>query len=100
MDTYYKMEGHLDELDKKWNGYRNILAEKCVLKKYKPAEGDLMDELFAKSLNVTKFCEIPIKRLTEDKYLFGEKEFRAKIVNNRFLIYVGGGYMSVDDFIY
>lgn len=70
-----------------------------MLRKYTPVKGDPIDELLAKALNATKFSEIPITRLGKGKYRFGEKEFRAKIVNNKLIIQVGGGYMSADEYI-
>lgn len=40
-----------------------------------------------------------IKRLSDGKYMFGTRHIIAKIINNGLLIRVGGGYMTVDEFI-
>jgi len=44
-------------------------------------------------------CALPVKRLAAGKYLFGTKQILAKIINGKLVIRVGGGYMSVDEFI-
>ena len=76
-----------------------VLADKLVLRKYTPVKGDQIDELFALSLNATKFSETPVVRLSKIKYKFGEREFRANVKNNKLIIQVGGGFMSVDEYI-
>jgi hypothetical protein len=88
-----------EELNQQWETYRKVLADKLVLRKYTPVKGDQIDELFAHSLNATKYSEIPVVRLSKTKYKFGEKEFRANVKNNKLIIQVGGGYMSVDEYI-
>ena len=65
---------------------------------YKPIKGDQVDELFSKHLN-NSALPIPVKRLAPGKYLFGTKQILAKIINGKLVIRVGGGYMSVEEFI-
>lgn len=37
--------------------------------------------------------------MASGKYLFGTKQILAKIINGKLVIRVGGGYMSIDEFI-
>jgi len=65
---------------------------------YKAVKGDLVDELLAKYINKMGI-PIPIKRLGDGYYLFGTKKILAKIMNGKLVIRVGGGYMSIEEFI-
>jgi len=67
-------------------------------KPYKPVKGDPIDELFAFHLNKAQL-NLPIKRLGPGQYMFGSRKILAKIINNKLVIRVGGGYMSADEFI-
>lgn len=42
---------------------------------------------------------MPVRREGPGKYMFGTRNIIAKIVNNKLLIRVGGGFMSIDEFI-
>lgn len=42
---------------------------------------------------------VPIKRIEESKYLFGTKKIAAKIINGRLMVRVGGGYMTIEEFV-
>ena len=65
---------------------------------YSGIKGDLVDELLAKYINLTQ-CTVPIKRLGNGYYLFGTKKIFAKIMNNKLVIRVGGGFMVIEEFI-
>lgn len=65
---------------------------------YSAMKGDLVDELLAKYINMTK-CPVPIKRLGNGYYLFGTKKIFAKIMNGKLVIRVGGGFMTIEEFI-
>lgn len=65
---------------------------------YRPIKGDLVDELIAKYINGMT-CPLPIKRLGDGNYLFGTKKIYAKIMNGKLVIRVGGGFMSIEEFI-
>ena len=43
--------------------------------------------------------KLPIKRLQEKQYLFGTKKISAEIKNDLLLIRVGGGFMTIDEFV-
>ena len=58
----------------------------------------MVDELLAKYINIAN-CPVPIKRLGGGFYLFGLKKIYAKIMNGKLVIWVGGGYMIIEEFI-
>lgn len=45
-------------------------------------------------------CPIPIERMGNGYYSFGQKKIYAKITNGKLVIRVGGGYMGIDEFMY
>lgn len=55
--------------------------------------------MFAEALNRSAYAELKVVRIEAGKYMFGTKKILAKIINNRLVIRVGGGYTSVDEFI-
>ena len=65
--------------------------------KYKPVKGDPIDETLAKTIN-EKRINLPIERIEAGKYLFGTKSVQAKLVGDKVVIRVGGGWMSVEQF--
>ena len=65
---------------------------------YRPLKGDLVDELVAKYINEMQ-CPLPVKRLGDGFYLFGTKKIFARIMNGKLVIRVGGGFMSIEEFI-
>ena len=67
-------------------------------KKYRATKGDSVDEMLASVLNI-KNCEIPISRVSEGWYMFGSKKIYTKIMNNKLVCRVGGGFMNMDEFI-
>merc|ERR1712060_745875 len=61
-------------------------------------KGDSVDEMLANVLSI-KNCEVPISRITEGLYMFGSKKINTKIMNNKLVCRVGGGYMNMDEYI-
>lgn len=49
--------------------------------------------------NGSKKVQIEIKRLGEGQYQFGSKKIITKVVNGKLTVKVGGGYMSVEEFV-
>jgi hypothetical protein len=43
--------------------------------------------------------QLPITRLGKGYYMFGTKKIFAKILNNKLVVRVGGGFMGIDEFI-
>ena len=43
---------------------------------------------------------MPITRLGGGFYMFGTKKIYAKIMNNKLVVRVGGGFMGIDEFIH
>jgi hypothetical protein len=54
--------------------------------------------LLAEYLKFSK-CDVPIKKIGGGYYIFGTKKIYAKIMNGKLVIWVGGGYMVIDEFI-
>lgn len=92
------INGRRRELESKYAPLKRDLTMVKEVKVYKPVKGDAIDEMFANALQRAQ-CTLPIKRLNAGKYLFGTKQILAKIINGKLVIRVGGGYMSVDEFI-
>ena len=42
---------------------------------------------------------VPIRRMEPGFYLFGTRKIYAKVLNNKLVVRVGGGYMSFQEFI-
>ena len=54
--------------------------------------------MFAGYLNKAKLT-IDVQRISASNYMFGTKKILAKIINDRLVIRVGGGYMNAEEFI-
>jgi hypothetical protein len=65
---------------------------------YKVAKGDEVDEMLAQYINGMRI-ELPISRLGGGQYMFGSKKIYAKVMNNKLVVRVGGGYMDMNEFI-
>ena len=66
--------------------------------KYIPIKGDKVDELMAVYMNNFDL-DVPIQRLGDGNYMFGSRKIFAKIMNDKLVIRVGGGFMLVDEFL-
>lgn len=47
----------------------------------------------------THKVKVPINRISESKYLFGTKLINAVIINGVLMVRVGGGYMTMEEFL-
>lgn len=86
------------ELEEKYAGLKRELSTVTVVRAYKAVKGDEIDEKFAEALARANL-NLPVKRLAQGKYMFGSRQILAKVINNKLVIRVGGGYMGVDEFI-
>ena len=66
--------------------------------RYRAVKGDVVDELLAKYINAMEI-NVPIRRLGDGFYLFGTRKIFAKVLNNKLVVRVGGGYMNFGEFI-
>lgn len=89
----------VNDLAKKVGGV-NTNVKKPVFKKkvYKVVKGDEVDALLANWL-ANNECLVPIIRMGGGYYMFGTKKIYAKILNNKLVIRVGGGYMHIGEFV-
>jgi len=65
---------------------------------YIPMKGDKVDEKMAHYINNFEL-DIPIQRLGDGRYMFGSRKIFAKIMNEKLVIRVGGGFMLIDEFL-
>lgn len=65
---------------------------------YRPIKGDLVDELIAKYFNALK-NPLPVKRLGDGNYVFGTRKIFVKLLQNGLVVRVGGGFMSIEEFL-
>ena len=86
------------ELFTKYSILKRGLQRKIKIEPYKYARGDEIDALFGQAI-MRHNCAVQIERLASGKYRFGSRNIIAKIINGKLVIRVGGGYMSVDEFI-
>ena len=63
-----------------------------------PVKGDPIDEMMAQSINSQRFY-MAVERISEGIYMWNSKKFFAKIMNNKLIIRVGGGFMNIVEFI-
>ena len=69
-----------------------------MVKSYKYVKGDEVDAMFGQAM-MRANCTVPVERMGLGRYRFGSRNIIAKIINMKLVIRVGGGYMSVDEFI-
>ena len=66
--------------------------------KYIPVKGDKVDEKMAIYINNFDM-DVPMQRLGDGQYMFGSRKVFAKIMNDKLVIRVGGGFMLIDEFL-
>lgn len=65
---------------------------------YNYLKGDRVDELIAQYINGFDL-DVPLVRLGDGQYMFGSRKIYAKIMNDKLVVRVGGGYMRIDEFL-
>ena len=93
----------IEGLDKTLGEKAPVLTDADRMKKkpsdrYRAITGDIVDELLAKYINSMEIS-VPIRSLGDGFYLFGTRRIYAKVLNNKLVVRVGGGYMSFTEFI-
>ena len=69
---------------------------------YHPVDGDKVDKYLAEVLNDRRSGRMPkmfFVREAEGVYTYGKKKVYIKTDGKKLIIRVGGGYMSLDEFI-
>ena len=69
-----------------------------IREKYVPVKGDRVDELMAQYVNNFEL-DVPVQRLGDGNYMFGSRKIYAKIMNDKLVVRVGGGFMLIDEFL-
>ena len=65
---------------------------------YQAIKGDAVDEMFQDYMSGMNL-NLRISRLGGGFYMFGTKKIYAKIMNNKLVVRVGGGFMGIEEFI-
>lgn len=76
----------------------DLMGSKPKKAAYKAVKGDDIDSLLADMLNQTG-SSVDIKRLGGGYYMVGDKKIYCKIMNGKLVVRVGGGYVSIEEFI-
>ncbi len=65
---------------------------------YVAVVGDDVDQIMAMKI-IEHNCPVPCTRLGGGFYLFGTRKIYCKIMHGKLVVRVGGGYMSIDEFL-
>lgn len=96
-DLLEQKETYIGKLFKEiHNQNQKVVRE--VRKPYKAIKGDKVDEMLQRYIN-EQGVDLPITRLGNQFYMFGTKKIYAKIINDKLVVRVGGGFMGIDEFI-
>lgn len=77
-----------------------LVNEQSGMNIYVPDKNDVLDVAMGEYINTRpNFLEVPFVRIEPGVYLFGSKIVKVKYQNNRIIMCMGGGFMSVDEFI-
>lgn len=77
-----------------------LVCEQSEMSIYMPDKNDVLDVAMGEYVNTRpNFLEVPFVRIEPGVYLFGSKIVKVKYQNNRIIMCMGGGFMSIDEFI-
>lgn len=88
----------MKDLEKHLDSVNRAPAPKQQVRQYVVTAGDQVDEMLGAKLEEIG-VQIPLTRLGGGFYLFGTRKIFAKIMNQRLVVRVGGGYMIIDEFL-
>ena len=66
--------------------------------KYQGLDNDQIDKMLEDFIRNNK-VKVPIHRIDQSKYLFGTKLIHASIINGVLMVRVGGGFMTMEQFV-
>ena len=96
------MIDHIDKKEEELEGLKSAMGQAQKRSPpYVPVKDDQVDCMLAAYLNA-KETPVPIKFIRQDggNYTFGTKKVYVKIENSRLLVKVGGGFTSIDEFLW
>lgn len=83
--------------------YRSYILElKQKVAVYVPVKSDIIDKKIAEFVNsypVPSKLKVMFTRESEGVYTFGTKKVTIKVIEDRINIRVGGGYLSIEEFL-
>lgn len=74
------------------------MSKKPVKAAYKCVAGDDIDKMIA-DMMIKSGEQVDLKRLGGGFYMFGSKKIYCKVMNSKLVVRVGGGYVSIEEFI-
>jgi Growth-Arrest-Specific Protein 2 Domain len=96
-------EAENEQLQREKEYYQSeIIALKKRYELYVPVKGDMIDMRLAEYINNypdRSRLKIMFQRESEGVYIFGTKRVNIRVDNNNINVRVGGGYLSIDEFI-
>jgi len=66
---------------------------------YQADESDPLDKAIGDKIKELGGSIVPIARLGSGYYYFGTRKAQAKLINSNPYVYVGGGYMTLDEYV-
>lgn len=87
-----------DENEKRRKEQELVKSVPVIKQKYSAVKGDKVDELMAYYINLNE-TDVPIQRLGDGNYMFGSRKIYSKIMNEKLVVRVGGGFMLIDEFL-
>ena len=77
-----------------------ILMDHFTMNFYIPVKTDNIDLAMGEFINSRpSYPEVPFIRIDQGVYLFGSKVVKVKLQNNKIIVCLGGGFMSLEKFI-
>lgn len=96
-------EGSVDDLQSEIETLRNYIIDlKSRIAVYIPVKNDMIDKRIAEYINNypdRQKLKIMFMRESEGVYQFGSKRIAVKVEKDKINIRVGGGFLSIDEFL-
>lgn len=67
--------------------------------KYLAVPDDEIDKLLAEFIKFNNKLEVEFQRLSPGQYLFGTRKITCKVLNDKLMVRIGGGYTSIEEFV-
>lgn len=93
-----KSKQDAEDLEKRKLDDQTVKVQVKPKLKYQPIKGDRVDEKMAVFINDFDL-DVPLLRVGDGQYMFGSRKVFAKIMNDKLVIRVGGGFMLINEFL-
>ena len=86
-------------MDEKYEQLRNEIFEIDQIQPYKFSSRKIdVDEVFSRFLKKHKLTS-EVQKISQGKYIWNQSKILVRMINERIIIRVGGGYMNVEEFV-